>query len=89
MEIRIGTVVESVAGHDKGVLFAVIGFADEAHALIADGKVRRLEKPKKKKLRHLEPAGILEQDIPTETNRQLRNALRAFRASQGEVISLV
>lgn len=83
MKIRIGTVVQSVAGHDKGAFFAVIGFADEAHALIADGKIRKLEKPKKKKLRHLEPAGILEQNSPTETNRQLRNALRAFRGSQG------
>jgi Ribosomal protein L14E/L6E/L27E len=83
VEIRIGSVVESAAGHDKGVLFAVIGFADEKHALIADGKVRRLEKPKKKKLRHLEPLGQLTPDNPTQTNRQLRNTLRAFKGSQG------
>ena len=83
MEIRIGTVAQSAAGHDEGVLFAVIGFADEKHALIADGKVRKLEKPKKKKLIHLEPLGQLTQDSPTETNRQLRNALKVFRGSQG------
>lgn len=85
MEIKKGTVVVSAAGHDKGGVFAVIGFTDGKNALIADGKIRKLEKPKKKKLKHLEPLGILEQENPTQTNRQLKMALKEFnaRGSQG------
>ena len=83
MVISERAVVVSTAGHDKGVIFAVIGLTQEEYALIADGKVRKLEKPKKKKLKHLEMIGILEQKIPMQTNRQLKNALKAFRGSQG------
>lgn len=80
MNIKVGSIVVSVAGHDKGGIFAVIGFIHERYALIADGKVRRLEKPKKKKLKHLEPIGRLEQSNPMQTNRQLKRALKAFDA---------
>lgn len=85
MDIRERTVVVSTAGHDKGFAFAVIGFTHGEYAMIADGKVRKLEKPKKKKLKHLEPIGILEQEIPMQTNRQLKKALKSFNAwgSQG------
>ena len=85
MDIRERTVVVSTAGHDKGVVFAVIGFTLEKYALIADGTVRKLEKPKKKKLKHLEPIGILEKEIPAQTNRQLKKAVKSFDAwgSQG------
>lgn len=51
--ITVGRVVRSKAGRDKGRLFLVVGVLDDAHLLIADGDLRKLEKPKKKKLRHL------------------------------------
>lgn len=75
-EIAIHSVVLSVAGRDSGRLFAVIGFADANYALIADGRLRRLEKPKKKKLRHLKKQGELETGFAT--NRELHGALNAF-----------
>lgn len=49
----IGIVATSRAGRDKGRSFAVVGIADESRVYVADGKTRKLEKPKKKKLRHL------------------------------------
>lgn len=84
VEIIQGTVVLSKAGHDRDGIFAVIGFADGNHALIADGKQRLIEKPKKKKLKHLEPIGKLEQTNPTQTNRQLKKALKAFNVRGGQ-----
>lgn len=61
MEISSGCIVTATAGRDSGKLFAVIsienGFAD-----IVDGKGRRVEKPKHKKLKHLKliyPAEML------------------------------
>jgi len=51
--IAVGRVVRSKAGRDMGKLFLVVGVFDEEHFMLADGDLRKLEKPKKKKLRHL------------------------------------
>jgi ribosomal protein L14E/L6E/L27E len=48
-----GSVAVSLAGRDKGRRFIVVGVLDEDHVLIADGRLRKIEKPKKKKLKHL------------------------------------
>ncbi|GAA0716144.1 KOW domain-containing RNA-binding protein [Clostridium malenominatum] len=50
---QIGTVVYSKAGRDKDKLFIVIDVLDEQYVYIADGTLRLIEKPKKKKIRHL------------------------------------
>ena len=49
----IGTVATSRAGRDKGRSFIIVGICDEQHVYIADGECRKLERPKKKKLKHL------------------------------------
>ena len=48
MELQKGDVVRSLQGRDAGELFFVTE-SDGLYALIADGKGRRIEKPKKKK----------------------------------------
>lgn len=53
MKLELGYVVKSLAGRDAGRLFVVIG-TDLDFAILADGRLRRTEKPKRKKLRHLE-----------------------------------
>ncbi|MFT8887286.1 MAG: KOW domain-containing RNA-binding protein [Ethanoligenens sp.] len=86
MEIETGTVVLALAGHDKGGYFAVIDFADDSHALIADGKRRKVEKLKRKKCKHLQAVGRLTlPDISKATNRQIRKALGAFGADAAAV----
>ena len=50
-----GQIVKSKAGHDKGNVFFVVGIIDNDYVLIADGDRRRIETPKKKKIRHLQP----------------------------------
>lgn len=52
-DIRIGQYVRSKAGRDKDRVFIVMKIVDEKFVLIADGDLRRIEKPKKKKIRHL------------------------------------
>lgn len=84
MYIVKGSVVVSTAGHDKGVIFAVVGLVNGDYALIADGKVRKLEKPKKKKLKHLKLIGSLEHEIPMLTNRRLKSTLKSFDVRSGQ-----
>ena len=53
METVIGRYAWSKSGRDKDRLFIIIGIYDDQHVLIADGEYRRVENPKKKKLKHL------------------------------------
>ena len=52
MEISKSDIVESTAGRDKGMLFYVIG-TEGAYVLIANGRQRKLEHPKRKKMKHV------------------------------------
>lgn len=54
MELETGQVVKSLAGRDKGRLYVIIGFAGN-RALLADGRCRTVNNPKKKNLKHLQP----------------------------------
>ena len=51
--IHISDVVVSTAGHDQGKLFYVID-EDANYLTLANGKDRTLDKPKRKKRRHVQ-----------------------------------
>ena len=51
-EISISDIIVSTAGRDQGKLFYVIG-AEGVYVLVANGKDRKLEHPKRKKLKHV------------------------------------
>ncbi|WP_019134701.1 KOW domain-containing RNA-binding protein [Kallipyga massiliensis] len=53
-ELAIGQVVRSKAGHDKGKVMVVLEQVDAKHVLVVDGDSRPLEKPKKKRVKHLQ-----------------------------------
>ena len=52
-DIQISDVVVSTAGRDAGSYFYVIA-VEEAYVFLADGKGRTLDKPKRKKRKHIE-----------------------------------
>ena len=52
-DISISDVVISTAGRDQGKLFYVIG-TDPVYLTLANGKDRTLEKPKRKKRKHIQ-----------------------------------
>lgn len=76
MQIAQGSVVIAKAGRDKGKAFVVTALLDSRTALIADGKRRPLEHPKRKNTLHLQATGAAVDCITT--NRQLRNCLKDF-----------
>ena len=51
-EISISDIIVSTAGRDRDKLFYVIG-TEGVYVLIANGKDRKLERPKRKKLKHV------------------------------------
>ena len=79
MDCVRGQIMRSLKGHDKGD-FQVVLKTDGAYAYMADGKRRRVEAPKKKKLMHLAQTATVLSEESLSTNRQIRTALTAYRA---------
>ena len=52
-DFNISDVVQATAGRDQGKLFYVIG-EEDAYLLLANGKDRPLDKPKRKKRKHVQ-----------------------------------
>lgn len=74
MDLIEGTVVISKAGRDKGYPLVITGF-DGSRVLVADGKERPLDRPKKKNPKHLAKTNRTV-SLDGLTDRALRRALR-------------
>ena len=79
--IKRGDVVLVLAGHDAGRHCVTLGWRD-GRILLADGKLRTLEKPKGKNPKHLQTTGVVLDESALVTNRQIRKALHPFNYGQ-------
>ena len=75
--IQVGHVVQSIQGRDKGRLMVVIDIIDDEYALLVDGSLRRLDKPKKKKVKHFVSTGLISEEIRQRviSDKKMNNAL--------------
>lgn len=62
-DINIGQVVKSTQGRDQGKFFVVVEVLDREYVLIVDGDIRKTDKPKKKKVKHLVKLNILSEEV--------------------------
>ncbi len=53
LNYTVGQVVYSKAGRDAGKKFIIVNIPDEFYVFISDGNLRKIEKPKRKKIKHL------------------------------------
>lgn len=56
MSLEVGALVISTSGRDCGTVMAVIAL-NQGYAVLANGRKRRIDKPKSKKLKHVRPIG--------------------------------
>ena len=56
-DIHNGIAAISLKGRDKGRVFVVLCQLDADFVLVADGSLRTLSRPKKKRRKHLRPIG--------------------------------
>jgi ribosomal protein L14E/L6E/L27E len=82
-ELELGQVVKSKAGRDKDRYFIVVGQKDEQYVYLADGDLRKLDKPKKKKIKHVARCNIVLNEVRDKlnngkrvTNAELRRHLK-------------
>lgn len=90
-DVRIGSVVLSTQGRDKGMYFVVTEIGNGVYFL-ADGGMRKLKAPKKKNVKHVSNSGVVLTSIAAKLTEgkkvfdsEVKSALRQFNQSkQGE-----
>lgn len=72
-----GMLVKSLAGHDKGKIYVIINIED-TQIYLADGKVRTLDRLKKKKKKHVQ---LIRQknNIEDADDASIRNILNKYK----------
>lgn len=79
MSFQRGTIVRSKAGHDKGSFFSVLSVTEDM-ALITDGKSRTIDKPKRKKLKHLAFTNTVLSEQTMNDDHKIRQELETFNS---------
>lgn len=80
MEIREGMLARSKAGHDAGKIYVIIE-TDDAYVYLSDGRLRPMQKLKKKKKKHIQPIGR-QYEISGLDDAQIRSILKEFQKEE-------
>lgn len=82
---HIGEIVKSKAGRDEGKCFLIVSILNEDYVFLSDGSIRTIEKPKKKKNKHLIFTGIVADEIKEQilsgekvSNSRIRKYLQSI-----------
>ncbi len=82
MNYEAGMLAWSRAGHDKDTLYVIVKTEGE-YVYLSDGRLKPVEHPKKKKIRHIQivrqiPEELLGLNIETIKNEEIRKVIRRF-----------
>ena len=86
MDICKSDIVVSLAGRDRGQLFYVLDIKD-GYAFLVNGKTRKLENPKRKKLKHIRFAARMDSSVTRKIlsgDKILNSELRRDLAINGQ-----
>lgn len=73
-----GRLVFSISGRDKGLPFILVGISRQGFYLLADGRLRKIEKPKLKNPRHVQ--------LTNRTAASIRSAVCAGKQPENYAI---
>ncbi len=74
-DIKVGQVVKSKAGRDKDKLFIVLDIVDDFYVLLVDGRLRKLETPKTKNIKHVMIYNSIVDDLSEKkANEEINNS---------------
>ena len=77
LPVTLGSTVISKAGRDEGRIFLVVDSLDDEYVLISDGDTHKMEKPKKKKRKHLK--------VVIEADAEITERLQSSKMQNYEV----
>lgn len=81
MDVSAGCVVYSKCGRDKG-LAAIVLRAEGDYVYLVDGKLRRLDKPKKKKLKHVQGVKGIVKNGEFANDAEVRRLLEPYKRNE-------
>lgn len=81
----IGSFVKSKAGHDKDSIYVVVA-EEKEYVLVSDGKLKKLDAPKKKSKKHIQPINqkvnkdLLDKlmGVGQATNEEVKYAIKCY-----------
>lgn len=76
---RVGNLAKSIAGHDRDQIFVIVKEEGE-YVYVADGRIRTLEKPKRKNKKHIQPIYYGKDGLAPEMkrNEEIKRAIKLF-----------
>lgn len=77
MQLKEGMIAKSIAGHDKNRFYLIVSVTSDK-AFIADGKRRKLEKPKEKSFKHLRGTKDIADVTLYNSNPKIRRLLKPY-----------
>lgn len=83
-DLKIGYYAMSTAGHDAGRWYIILGI-DNGYGLLCDGKIRTLDRPKRKKLKHMQICKKLDPVLEDKlvrgciTNEEIKRTLKLLQ----------
>ena len=85
LPMETGRAVQSLQGRDAGRCFVILQVVDDQFVLMADGLTRKLDHPKKKKVKHLHPKPVRMEGVEDglKSHQLLDSDLRAFLKEHG------
>ncbi len=63
LDERLGRVVISKSGRDKGRMFVVVQVVNDRFVMLVDGDLRKIENPKLKNLSHIQFTSMKAEDV--------------------------
>ncbi len=77
--IKTGMLAKSLAGHDKEMVY-FIQSVDNTFVYLVDGRIRTIERPKKKKIKHIQ---VISQINPVEDlrNETIKKIIKEYKKS--------
>ena len=88
LEYEFGSIVKSIAGHDKGEYFVILKLESE-YVYLMDGIGRTLEKPKKKNIKHVQYINFTDVNLVKKNanheliiNEEVKRAIKLFKNSE-------
>lgn len=85
MEIKTGAFAKSKAGHDWNQIYVIIN-CDNEYVYLSDGRLKTIENPKKKKVKHVQLIDYIDPVIGEKLksnnlfNEDIKKAIKDYKA---------
>lgn len=80
MEFKIGSFAISKAGHDKGSCYVIVG-EEEDFVYLCDGRLKKLQAPKRKRKKHIQ---VINRTVGAQLLEKLVNGLETDRNGKAQ-----